>query len=508
MLMTSPSAIVSEIDDALAHAIHDPVHKRIWVTRPELEIIDSPVFQRLRRVSQLGFADYVFPGATRTRFSHSLGALYVMGELLKAQKAKLASHLNREFQISWQAMRFAALLHDVGHLPFSHPTEFAYDRIRSPLNEKVPHELIDRASSFPDRGSTHERVAAEIIEDTEGDIYRIIKGELDVDTISMITTLIQGHATLSAVAAALVSSDLDADRLDYIMRDSDSAGFVFGLIDLDYLIENVEIGQSEGIDALAINARHGVGAFEHYLLARTFIYSQLVNHKAIAGAELLLRMVLLKAVEETKAFSAPTLPADEDEVVTWFRERRFHRLTDGHVLSRLSQECYEPNGKASPQLRELVTRLLERRLPKVAYSRIELAITDDDATSAPGIAELFATEGAKRELADKASAKGIPLGVSDFSFMKRDEALVKEFAKAERIDAEAIEPPKGALVTDPPTRPEVWPLDAERGSLLHPLKGYERQVYYVFVFEDVAAPYRSKLRTKALTDALADGGFA
>src|SRR5438445_420222 len=79
---------------AVEYPVQDPVHERVWVTPSELAIIDTPTFQRLRRVSQLGLADYVFPGATRTRFSHSIGALYVMGELLKARSAVLAKHLS------------------------------------------------------------------------------------------------------------------------------------------------------------------------------------------------------------------------------------------------------------------------------------------------------------------------------------------------------------------------------------------------------------------------------
>lgn len=114
--------LLSKINAALEFPVHDPVHKRIWLTELELKVIDTPEFQRLRRVSQLGLADYVFPAATRTRFSHSLGVVYVMGELLRAQKAALADHLAVS-GVDWRVLRLAALLHDIGHLPFSHPAE-------------------------------------------------------------------------------------------------------------------------------------------------------------------------------------------------------------------------------------------------------------------------------------------------------------------------------------------------------------------------------------------------
>jgi uncharacterized protein len=498
--------------DEVQYPVHDPVHKRIWLTKPELQVVDTGAFQRLRRVSQLGLADYVFPGATRSRFSHSLGALHVMGELLRAQKGALAEHLGNAAGIDWRALRFAALLHDIGHLPFSHPTELVYDEAAFDLEPWRSNWLLDRAALIPQSvgQAAHETVAQDILHDATSDVRRVLDLHLSAGTISMIGQLIRGRATQSAVATALVSSDLDADRLDFVMRDSDSAGFVYGNVDLDYLLENVEVASSDGIDVLGINARHGVGALEHYLFARSFIYSQLVNHKAVAAAELLLRATLLKTLDETAAFAQPILPANGDDVREWFRAHQYHRLTDGYVLSRLGTEVFE-NGSASAELCDLLERLLKRRLPKLAHSQIALRKERDPRPqSMDDLGKLVLTKSDKEDLAEEASRHGSEtVEPGDFCLLERPEKIMRAYEPAEQ-QGELFTAPRGPMVIkeNPDGTREAEPLSHQEESLLRPLEGYVRDVQYVFVFESRDVPFKRKPKTQQLRAALAARGFS
>jgi HD superfamily phosphohydrolase len=508
--VSGPILVAAMADEAI-YPIHDPVHRRIWLTKAELELVDTATFQRLRRVSQLGLADYVFPGATRTRFSHSLGALHIMGELLSVQKGKLAEHLANAADIDWRAMRLAALLHDIGHLPFSHPTEVAYEQLKREPVRGFADDLLDRAAAFPQSVTkSHEAVATEMLADSESEIYHVLATHLPHATISMIGQLIRGRATRSAVASALVSSDLDADRLDYVMRDADSAGFVYGLIDLDYLLENVEVAPTAGgIDVLATNARHGTGALEHYLLARSFVYSQLVNHKTVAAAELLLRATLIQTLREAHSYKWPILPVDSDEVKKWFSERRFHRLTDGYVLSSLGFAAYETGGGASETLRELVQRLLRRRLPKVAYVHAALrGANEQRPAQMDALQRLVATTGGKAELAQKASALGpVTVSPTEFCLVQRDEKILDQYREPEHQDG-VIAAATGAMVAvDTDTGPEAVPLASRADSLLAPLEGHVRDLQFVFVLEDLDLPSKAKPRTEQLKKALADEGF-
>jgi HD superfamily phosphohydrolase len=507
---SSGPIIAAEIADEAVFPVQDPVHRRIWLTRAELEVVDTASFQRLRRVSQLGLADFVFPGATRTRFSHSLGATHVMSQLLTAQKGLLAEHLKNSAGMNWQALRFAALLHDVGHLPFSHPTEVAYGQATMALQASQADGLFDRAALFPQsHAKTHEMLSQEILEDTSGEIRKTLEKHLPGETISMITQLILGRATRSAVATALVSSDLDADRLDYVMRDAHSAGFVYGLIDLEYLLENVEVASTEQkVDVLATNSRHGMGALEHYLLARSFVYSQLVNHKTVAAAELLLRATLIQALEEQTSFGDKVLPADFDEVRDVFSTGQLHRLTDGFVLAALGRIAFE-TGEASRQLSELIRRLYARRLPKLALAQIALRAPGDGLPAhMVKLQTLIRTKASKQELADEADALGPATVLPEhFCLVTRDERILDKFAPPSATGSD-VSAPRGAMVAvDGRVGREAVPLATRDDSLLAPIEGYVREIQYVFVLEDLSGMPKEKPRKDQLAAALAAHGF-
>jgi uncharacterized protein len=508
-----------EMVNEVEFPIHDPVHNRVWLTQRELEVVDTPAFQRLRRVSQLGLADFVFPGATRTRFSHSLGALYVMGELLKADKGEIANHL-KSYNINWRALRFAALLHDIGHLPFSHPMELVYQQLEYEHAAAfelpgVPNNLLDRAAAsssaeggaaaHDDIPANHEALAQFVLDNDEEVRKPLLAVSSEMPTL--VGQLIRGLPTLTAVATALISSDLDADRLDFVLRDSDSAGLIYGLVDLDYLIENVKIGYAGGLPVFAIDAKHGIGPLEHYLLARSFIYAQLVHHKTVAAAETLLRAVLLGAAD------TGVLPQRATALADWFKQGKLYRLTDGYVWTVLGEVVHtgkhpDTGADLPAEFLSLARRLLTRKLPKVAWSEV-LLVRTGEGPPREILWEHFLAEDKKQHLADIATSKasGVTIKPADFALMERSEEVVKAYRDPERVGKD-VRPPRGALVArDHAEQPPATPLTSEKSSFLASVADYERVYRYVFVLEDEATPLKEKPKADAVLAALSSLGL-
>jgi HD superfamily phosphohydrolase len=278
--------------------VQDVVHGRIWLTKLERRLVDTPEFQRLRHISQLGLANYVFPTATHSRLAHSLGATHVMGWMLRQRTLQ---DYFREREELIPVLRLAALLHDIGHYPFSHLGEAVYSAIeRGAVDEREKNGLsiFDVAAT---RGpvhssASHETLTAEVIRETR--IAELINNELGQigsrDASEVLIDIIGGTYP-DAVCHSLISSDLDCDRLDYLVRDSASAGLTYGQVDLAYLIENLRIETHARFGPmLVVDASHGFGAVEHYLHARYFHYARFITHKTIASAELLLAVVMLE----------------------------------------------------------------------------------------------------------------------------------------------------------------------------------------------------------------------
>lgn len=293
------------------HPVQDPIHGRIWLTDVELAIVDTGEFQRLRHISQLSPVDLVFPGATHDRFSHSIGAAHVMGLILsqKPFQDHFCKYLERPDYI--QLLRLAALLHDVGHMPFSHVGETAWHAASasdafSYINQEG-FTVFDAAAGASSK-SLHESLSELVI--TESQIASIIDKEVaavDGEAASHAVAAILAGRQTDLVAHNLLSSDLDCDRLDYLLRDSMTAGLVYGNIDLAYLVGNLVVAEDPGGRVLAIDGKHGRMAGEHFLLARYFHYAQFISHKTVASAEVDLIAAMLELIRLDKLPSHATL---------------------------------------------------------------------------------------------------------------------------------------------------------------------------------------------------------
>src|SRR6476659_2207580 len=226
-----------------------------------VQLIDTPEFQRLRRIKQLGLGLYTYQGAEHSRFTHSLGALHLMTRVLDRLAEK---HLINEQDHA--AARAAALLHDVGHGSFSH------------VMEKV-------------LGLHHEKWTVEVVLSEVTEIGQLLRS-YSADLPNKVAAIIEGKFQPAALAQ-LVSSQLDVDRMDYLLRDSLMTGAKYGIYDLEWIINALAIDEEH--DRIYVAAR-GLYAVEEYLQARYYMFRQVYFHRALRSAEAVLRSILRRAL--------------------------------------------------------------------------------------------------------------------------------------------------------------------------------------------------------------------
>ena len=237
--------------------VRDPLWNNIRLEPEALAIIDTPAFQRLRYVRQLGHAFLVYPGATHTRFEHALGAYH------------LACRVTKELDV-----QLAALLHDVGHYPFSHALEEA----------GLPH---------------HERLAARHLQ--SGALATALEG-LGVSAEGLLA-LIEGRS--SSPLASLVSGSIDVDKLDYLSRDAKMCGVPYGVIDVDRLLTSLTVSA----DGVVLHSK-GMAALESLLFAKYQMYRNVYWHHAVRSATAMFKRLVRRAI------AARRMSPDEIAVAT------------------------------------------------------------------------------------------------------------------------------------------------------------------------------------------------
>ena len=245
----------------------DPVHNiiRLQTDSDEgelmMRLIDAAEFQRLRRIKQLGLGLYTYQGAEHSRFTHSLGAFHLMTRVLDRLGETYA--IDPEDRI---AARAAALLHDVGHGSFSH--------------------VMEKVLNFH-----HEQWTIQVILDEASEIGELLRSHSD-DLPRKVASIIEGKFQPSALAQ-LVSSQLDVDRMDYLLRDSLMTGAKYGIYDLEWIINALAI--DEAADRVYVQAR-GIYAVEEYLQARYYMFRQVYFHRTLRSAEAVLRSIIRRAL--------------------------------------------------------------------------------------------------------------------------------------------------------------------------------------------------------------------
>lgn len=281
----------------MAIEVRDPIHGTIPLSNGETAVVDSAEFQRLRAIKQLGFADISFPGATHTRFLHSLGVCHLAGEVF--------DHIFKVFPFSnvsvrqrlRQAFRLAAMLHDVGHGPLSHTTE----EVMPPLKD-LQIKIYDQYRSVktdPNARATHEDYTVKYL--TDSPLADVIRANFSDVSPLHIACLIDRSLTcpddffmdkgldFRPILSQLVSGELDCDRMDYLERDSYFTGTNYGKFDRDWMISNMTPHLVEGKYYLGLN-RRALYTFDDFLISRHHIHLMVYfHHKCIVYEEMLNR---------------------------------------------------------------------------------------------------------------------------------------------------------------------------------------------------------------------------
>jgi HD superfamily phosphohydrolase len=274
--------------------IRDPIHGTVAVSEDEAAVVDSPFYQRLRHIRQLGFGDLAFPGATHTRHAHSLGAMHVSSRLFDAvaARAKLTEAEADHFR---RAVRLAVLCHDLGHMPLSHATESIAPE-RSSL--KLPAWLA--GSGGVGSRARHEDFTAKLLLDSSlTDVLRqrfgpkgispealaaLVTGEIPPEGLDFVASGVDWSVLLRAI----VSGELDADRMDYLLRDSFYTGVNYGRYDLDWIVNNLSPAQ-KGASAFLALSKAAAFAFEDFLLSRYHMFVSVYYHHTSVCFDYMLR---------------------------------------------------------------------------------------------------------------------------------------------------------------------------------------------------------------------------
>lgn len=318
--------------------LNDPVFGFINVLEARLiGIIDHPFFQRLKRIKQLGLTYFVYPGALHTRFHHTLGATHLMGLAINVLRSKGVEITDEEELAAKQAI----LLHDIGHGPFSHALE------HSIVN--VSHEDISLA------------------------IMQTLNGIMNLETA---IKLFKGQYP-KRFLHDLISSNLDVDRLDYLKRDSFFTGVSEGVIGTERIIKMLNVH-----DNYLVVESKGLHSVENFLIARELMYWQVYLHKTVTIAEQMLIKVLKRAkylaMKGEKIFATPALEffIYNDVSIEDFDKKvkingtdmtvlqAFTLLDDYDIMSAIKVWAFSDDKILS----ELATRLLDRRLFKIAFN--------------------------------------------------------------------------------------------------------------------------------------------
>jgi HD superfamily phosphohydrolase len=328
--------------------IRDSVHNFIELGRKEVQIVGTPLFQRLRGIGQLAMAYLVYPGALHTRFDHTLGVFHVAGLMCR--------HLGLNADES-EIVGLAALLHDLGHGPFSHVSETPLKRYADP----------DAISADQKKEKIHELITAHFIQNDPE-----IVGILGRNTCQTVVRLLaRGHGR--AALRSIVSGPLDADKQDYLLRDSRFCGVEYGSFDIFQLHRSLVLEGPKDEEEMMVD-EDGVHAVEQYVLAKYYLTKNVYRHKVrLISDQMLVRAIILGIeVDEIeslrKLYSYDGTQEFFDYYARWndhrllacvdalsrpetYCERIFHRLQDRRLYKRIFSErmrdLQEPNAAAT-----------------------------------------------------------------------------------------------------------------------------------------------------------------
>jgi HD superfamily phosphohydrolase len=310
--------------------IQDPVYGYVYITEAEKEIIDSFPVQRLHRLRQLAGAEYVYPAANHTRFEHSLGVMYLAG--LSCENSNLAEHVTKD---EIQTVRLAALLHDVGHGPFSHIFEHLLAKLNK-THEDLTQWLIEK-SELKDR--------LQKIGQNPNTVGKLAVGKLELQGKNFIDQIVQ--------------SSVDVDKLDFVVRDTYHTGAKYGYVDIFRLIHAFDV--LDGNLAVDLGA---LSALESLILARIESFKSIYFHRVGRAVQIM----LATAMENAK---------DELGLTDFKTPEEYLALNDYTVWTML---------KNCEKSRKIMDNLERRKLLKCAYEQT-FYVKDKTVSSIFGVEE-------------------------------------------------------------------------------------------------------------------------
>ncbi len=323
--------------------IKDPVYGYVYITESEKDVVDSFPMQRLHRLRQLAGAEYVYPSANHTRFEHSIGTLHLSQRI--TENSNLTQYLSNDES---QMIRLAALLHDVGHGPFSH------------VFEHLLEKFLDK---------THEELTTWVIEKSEAsDMLRKV-GFNPNKVARLATGSLQQKG--KAFIDQIIQSAIDVDKLDFIVRDTYHTGAKYGNVDVFRLIHMIDVlNENLAIDAGALSA------LESFILARIESFKSIYFHRVSRAAQIMLALAMEKA-------------KDELGLINFKTPEEYLSLNDYTVWTML---------KLCEKSRRIMDNLERRRLIKCAYDQ---TFHVKDKT----VSRLFSTEEIRNEMRDRIAEK-------------------------------------------------------------------------------------------------------
>jgi HD superfamily phosphohydrolase len=317
----SPYFLPWVVADPVEKIIHDPIYGSIRLSGIVLDLVDVMEVQRLRGIKQLGLAHLVFPGANHSRFEHALGVAY------------LVERLGHELELSEDELDLllaAAMLHDIGHPPYSHTLEYLMKDHLGKDHMELTGDILRGNVNLcePNEREELKRMNVLLAEDV------LSKHGISADEVAR---LLLGKHRIPYLGQ-IIHSYIDVDQMDYLMRDAHFTGVALGMIDIDRLMRTLIVHKNR----LAI-ASKGIEAVEGLLTARALMFTSVYFHHTVRIAELMLANAVEFAIEQ-------------GETIT---EDNFFTLTDAQLTERLSSMQGYP--------REIVMRLRYRKLFKTAY---------------------------------------------------------------------------------------------------------------------------------------------
>ncbi len=268
--------------------IRDSVYGDINLNGFEVKIMDMPQFQRLRRIKQLGLISLIYPGATHTRFEHSIGTMNLGSKLAEELELK-----KEEIEL----IRTSALLHDIGHGPFSHVSEGVLS---------VPHEELTKFVV------------------TKTSMRDLLEEKFDVNEI---VDIVNGKGYLGPI----VSGELDVDRMDYLLRDSHNTGVAYGIIDYERIISNLKLENGLILDIKGVQAAEGA------LVSRYFMYPSVYQHHTTRIVNSMFRRALKRIIDEKIINENDIYKYDDIDMISIFRHCDNKFAND--IMNRLDTRC-------------------------------------------------------------------------------------------------------------------------------------------------------------------------